>query len=63
MSKAAFKAADINLAEFGLREIIFVEKEMPRLIALWAKYVEDKILKGAGITGCPQHDKFNRCSY
>ena len=63
MSKAAFKAADINLAKFGLREIIFLEKEMPRLIAMWAKYVEDKILKGARITGCPQHDKSNRCSY
>ena len=46
MSKAAFKAADINLAEFGLREIIFVGKEMPRFIDLWAKYVEDKNPQG-----------------
>ena len=52
MSKPAYKVADINLAKFGRRDIILAEKEIPRLMALREKYVEDKILKGARIIGC-----------
>jgi len=52
MSKPAYKVADINLAEFGRKEIVLAEKEMPGLMALRAKYGESKILKGARIAGC-----------
>lgn len=52
MSKPAYKVADINLAEYGRKEIIMAEKEMPGLMALRAKYGESKILKGARVAGC-----------
>lgn len=44
--------ADINLAEWGRKEIMLAEKEMPGLMALRAKYKTKKILKGARIAGC-----------
>ena len=43
--------ADINLAEFGRKELEIAEYEMPGLMALRAKYGEEKPLKGARITG------------
>jgi len=52
MSKPAYKVADINLAEYGRKEIILAEKEMPGLMALRAQYGKSKILKGARIAGC-----------
>merc|ERR1739838_1260976 len=51
MSKPAYKVADINLAEYGRKEIIMAEKEMPGLMALRAKYGESKFLKGARVAG------------
>ncbi|UYV78323.1 AHCY [Cordylochernes scorpioides] len=45
-------AADINLAEFGRKEIIMAENEMPGLMAIRAKYGPLKPLKGARIAGC-----------
>ena len=33
-----YKVADINLAEFGRREISLAENEMPALMALREKY-------------------------
>lgn len=46
-----YKVFDINLAEFGRKEIQIAEKEMPGLMALREKYNNRKPLKGAKITG------------
>ncbi len=46
-----YKVADINLADFGRKELDLAEIEMPGLIALRDKYGKDKPLKGAKITG------------
>uniref|UniRef100_A0A0P4WGQ8 Adenosylhomocysteinase n=1 Tax=Scylla olivacea TaxID=85551 RepID=A0A0P4WGQ8_SCYOL len=51
-SKPAYKVADINLADFGRKEIIMAEKEMPGLMSLRKKYGETKPLKGARVAGC-----------
>ncbi len=46
-----YKVKDINLAEFGRKEIEIAEKEMPGLIAIREKYGSKKPLKGARVTG------------
>ena len=46
-----YKVRDINLADFGRKEIDLAEYEMPGLTALRKKYGESKPLKGAKITG------------
>jgi len=46
-----YKVKDLNLADFGRKEIIIAEKEMPGLMALREKYGPDKPLKNARITG------------
>ncbi len=46
-----FKVADLSLAEFGRKEIRLAEHEMPGLIALRARYGDDKPLTGARIVG------------
>ncbi len=46
-----YKVADISLADFGRKEIVISEHEMPGLMALRGKYGADKPLKGARITG------------
>jgi adenosylhomocysteinase len=43
--------ADLSLAEFGRKEMELAEYEMPGLMALRAKYGQEKPLKGARITG------------
>ena len=43
-----YKVADINLAEFGRREISLAENEMPALMALRDKYKERKVLPVPG---------------
>uniref|UniRef100_A0A0N5BTE1 Adenosylhomocysteinase n=1 Tax=Strongyloides papillosus TaxID=174720 RepID=A0A0N5BTE1_STREA len=50
--KPAFKVADISLAEFGRKEIIMAENEMPGLMAMRKKYGPSKPLAGARIAGC-----------
>jgi len=50
--KPRYKVADINLAEFGRKEIAIAEKEMPGLMALREEYGAKKPLKGARIAGC-----------
>ena len=50
-STLPYKVADMSLAEFGRKEIELAEKEMPGLMALRAKYGEQKPLKGARIMG------------
>ena len=47
-----YKVADINLAEFGRKEIKLAEVEMPGLMALREKYGESKPLSDAKIAGC-----------
>ncbi|MCG8580894.1 MAG: adenosylhomocysteinase, partial [Bacteroidales bacterium] len=48
---ADYKVADLSLADYGRKEILIAEKEMPGLMALRAKYGEEKPLKGARIMG------------
>ncbi len=50
-SSLPFKVADINLAEFGIKEMALSEKEMPGLMAIREKYGRQKPLKGLKITG------------
>lgn len=47
-----YKVADMSLAEWGRKEIEMAEKEMPGLMALRAKYGQEKPLKGARVAGC-----------
>ena len=47
-----YKVADIELADFGRREIALAEAEMPALMALRRRYAADKPLSGAKIIGC-----------
>src|ERR1035437_7716340 len=46
-----YKVADLNLADFGRKEIDIAEMEMPGLMALRKKYAGQKPLKGARISG------------
>ena len=50
-SNLPYKVADMSLADFGRKEIVLAEKEMPGLMALRAKYGAQKPLKGARIMG------------
>ena len=47
-----FKIADINLAEWGEKEIKIAETEMPGLMSLREEFGSKKPLKGARIAGC-----------
>ena len=47
-----YKVADINLADFGRKEIELAEAEMPALMALREKYSKEQPLQGARIMGC-----------
>jgi adenosylhomocysteinase len=47
-----YKVKDIELAEFGNKEISLAETEMPGLMALRREYAGKKPLKGANILGC-----------
>ena len=47
-----YKVADIELADWGRRELAIAESEMPALMAMRAKYRADKPLAGAKILGC-----------
>ena len=51
-NKIDYKVADINLAEFGEKEISLAKNEMPGLIAIKNKYKNELPLKGARISGC-----------
>jgi adenosylhomocysteinase len=50
-TKQDFKVRDINLADFGTREISIAEKEMPGLMAIREKYAPGKPLSGVRVTG------------
>ena len=46
-----FKVADLSLAEFGRKEIVLAEHEMPGLMSMRAEFGASKPLAGARITG------------
>ncbi len=50
--KLPYKVKDIELAEFGRKEIRLAEAEMPGLMALREEYADEQPLKGARIAGC-----------
>jgi adenosylhomocysteinase len=47
-----YKVADIELAEWGRKEIAIAETEMPGLMALREEFAATKPLEGARIAGC-----------
>ena len=47
-----YKVADINLAEWGAKEIRIAETEMPGLMSLRKEFGSKKPLEGARIAGC-----------
>jgi len=51
-TRLPYKVADLSLADWGRKEIILAENEMPGLMALRKKYGPSKPLKGARIAGC-----------
>jgi len=48
---ADYKVADINLADWGRKEITIAEAEMPGLMAIRQKYAAEKPLAGVRVTG------------
>jgi len=46
-----YKIADLNLWEWGRKEIEIAEKEMPGLMAIREKYAKEQPLKGVRISG------------
>jgi adenosylhomocysteinase len=50
--KLSYKVKDITLAEWGRKEIILAEAEMPGLMSLREEYGATKPLAGARIAGC-----------
>jgi adenosylhomocysteinase len=51
-TKLAYKVADLSQAEWGRKEIMLAENEMPGLMALRRKHGPSKPLAGARIAGC-----------
>lgn len=47
-----YKVKDINLADYGRKEMRLAEAEMPGLMALREEFGESKPLKGSRIAGC-----------
>src|SRR6202043_3245426 len=50
-TKTNYKIKDINLADWGWKEISIAEKEMPGLMAIREKYAPQKPFAGVRITG------------
>lgn len=50
-SHSDFKVADLSLAEWGRKEILIAEQEMPGLMSIRKKYAQEKPLAGVRITG------------
>jgi adenosylhomocysteinase len=48
---AAYKVADMSLADWGRKEISIAEYEMPGLMAIRHKYAAEKPLKGVRVSG------------
>jgi adenosylhomocysteinase len=51
-TRQPYKVRDIGLAEYGRKDIMLAENEMPGLMALRQKYGRSKPLQGARIAGC-----------
>ena len=51
-TRETFKVKDISLADWGRREIMLAENEMPGLMAIRKKYGPTQPLKGARVAGC-----------
>src|SRR5450755_3120150 len=51
-TRLPYKVADMSLAEWGRKEIMLAENEMPGLMALRNKYGHSKPLAGARVAGC-----------
>jgi adenosylhomocysteinase len=49
--KQNYKVADIGLAEWGRKEIVIAEQEMPGLMSIRRKYAASKPLAGVRVTG------------
>jgi len=49
--EAEYKVADLGLADWGRKEIVIAEQEMPGLMAIRNKYAAEKPLAGVRITG------------
>ena len=47
-----YKVKDISLADWGRKEILLAEKEMPGLMALRKEFAKEQPLNGARIAGC-----------
>ena len=52
MSKIDYKVANIDLADWGRKEIVIAQSEMPALMKLRERYQSQQPLKGAKILGC-----------
>tara|TARA_B100000678_G_scaffold201851_1_gene169777 strand:- start:74 stop:1477 length:1404 start_codon:yes stop_codon:yes gene_type:complete len=50
--KQDYKVADISLADWGRKEIVIAQSEMPALMKLRETYALEKPLEGAKILGC-----------
>ena len=50
--KEPYKVADINLADWGQKEVILARNEMPGLMEMQRRFSESQPLKGARIAGC-----------
>jgi len=50
-TKTEYKVADMNLADWGRKEIDIAEQEMPGLMAIRNKYAAEKPLAGVRVTG------------
>jgi adenosylhomocysteinase len=51
-TRLPYKVADLSLADWGRKEIMLAENEMPGLMALRSKYGNSKPLAGARVAGC-----------
>ncbi len=50
-AEADFKVSDLALADWGRKEIVIAEQEMPGLMAIRNKYAAEKPLSGVRVTG------------
>src|ERR1700726_1211346 len=51
VTEAHFKVADLSLAEFGRKEIVLAEHEMPGLMSIRREFQAAQPLRGARVTG------------
>ena len=58
-SSQDYKVKDLSLAEWGRKEIILAQAEMPGLMAICEEYASQKPLKGARIAGCIEFERWD----